>query len=361
MDYRLNTIFEQKSYTADATEIIDIDAQDPISQIIVGLDVVNDGDTSTAHAIACLTKIELVDGSDKLFSLSGYEAEAVDWYHNLVLRPNWNPYLNGMSVQRFIGINFGRWLWDEMLAFDPKQFRNPQLKLTLDIDAGGNSASTNKLKVWAAMFDEKTINPVGFLMHKEVKSYIMTASGHEYTDMPLDYPYRKLLIRQQEAGTEPNQNVANIKVSENQDKKVPFDHGTEDILRAITARTPMLSEVLYFPITITSGNRYCTPTTRVVGNINEWAAAIAAGAMGFYDGDGGRFKAICATGPTNANAMVSGWLPHGVWDIPCQSKDEPGGYYDVTRLRSLKLDVTGAAGLAGTETLQIFLQQYRPY
>ena len=98
MNYRLATIQAVKSYTADVTEIIDLDMVDPISQLLIQLDVVNVGDTPTAHAIACLTKIELIDGSDVLFSLSGYEAEAVDIYHNKRMRSNFNMYLTGNSV-----------------------------------------------------------------------------------------------------------------------------------------------------------------------------------------------------------------------------------------------------------------------
>ena len=361
MNYRLSTIHARKTYTSDITEIIDLNLVDPLSQLIIELAVTGVGDASTAHAIACLEKIELVDGSDVLFSLSGYEAEAVDIYNNKAMRKNWNPYLTGMDVQRFVAINFGRYLWDPQLAFDPKKFRNPQLKLTLNIDAGGNASNSNKLQVWGAMFDQKEVSPIGFLMHKEIKSYIMTASGHEYTDMPRDYSYRKLLLRCQKAGTEPNQLVNHVKLSEDQDKKIVLDHGTEDIFRTIAETNPMITELIMFPITTTSGNRYCTPTTRVNGNITEWAAAIAAGAMAFYDGDGGRFKAICATGPTNAQAVVNGWLPHATWEIPFGLQDMIEDWYDVTKVGSLKLDITGESGLAGTETLQIFLQQLRRY
>ncbi|MDP2366526.1 MAG: hypothetical protein Q8M94_22455, partial [Ignavibacteria bacterium] len=151
MNHRLSTILPRSTYNADKTEIIELDMADPVSQIIVELAVTGVGDVATAHAIACLTKIEIVDGSEVLFSLSGYEAEAVDINHNGGMRSNWNPYLTGNDVQRFIGINFGRFLWDPLLAFDPKKFRNPQLKLTLDIDAGGNASNSNKLQVWGAM------------------------------------------------------------------------------------------------------------------------------------------------------------------------------------------------------------------
>lgn len=362
MNHRLATIHARKSYTADITEIIDIDLADPVSAFIIELAVTNGASAApTAHALACLTKIELVDGADVLCSMSGYEAEGVDWYHNGRERPNWNPYLSGMDVQRFIHINFGRYLWDTLLAFDPTKFRNPQLKLTLDIDAGGASASTNKLKVWAAIFDEKTISPVGFLMHKEIKNYTLTASGHEYTDLPTDYPYRKLLWRQQTAGTEPNQLLSNIKLTEDQDRHVIVDHGTEDILRTIAALTPPYKEQLYGYVGTTSTNGFCTPTTRVNGVCQRWAATTGAGEIAFYDGDGGRFKVIAATAASNMNLLCQGFLPHGVWEIPFGDQMDMTDWFDVSKLGSLKADITAASGAASTDSLQIFLQQMRRY
>lgn len=361
MNYRLSQILPQKSYTADITETIDLDVVDPISQLIIELGVVNVGNVApTAHAIACLTKIELVDGSDVLFSLSGYQAEAVDFYHNKVMRSNWNPYLDGMTVQRFIGINFGRKLWDPLLAFNPKQFKNPQLKLTLDINAGGNAPVTNQLRVWGALFDQKEISPVGFLMHKEIKNYTMGSASHEYTDLPRDYPYRKLFLRAQSPGTEPGQLVDKIKLYEDEGKRIPIDLEMPDMILRTIESSPMITEILYGYVLTTATYGYCTPTTRVVGNVNRWAAAVGAGEIAFYDGDGGRFKVIAATAASNMQASVSGWLPHGTFEIPFGDQDNIDDWFDVSKIGSMKADVLSLAG-GNAIACQLFLQQLRKY
>lgn len=360
MNYRLSTIMEEKAYTADGTEIIDLDLVDPISALLIELDVLGVGDTATAHAIACLSKIEIVDGSEVLFSLDGYEAEAVDFYHNKVLRSNWNPYLSTLWCQRFVGINFGRYLWDPLLAFDPKRFRNPQLKLTLDIDAGGNASTQNKLKVWGAMFDQKVVTPTGFLMHKEIKDYVATASGHEYTDLPRDYPYRKLFIKQLEAGAEPCQNLSNFKLSEDQDKRVILNHMSEDLLRMISVDNPQIIEQIMFAAKTATCNVFTTVSQRATATFCTWAGAVGTGTFASYGSAGGRMV-VDAGANENAVAIVAGYLPHGVWEIPFGLQDDPTDWFDVTKTGSLKLNITGAAGLAGTETVQIFLQQLRNY
>jgi len=362
MNYRLSTIFPAKSYAADGTEIIDINVIDPISQIIIGLSAnITDDTDITALAIACLTKIELVDGSEVLFSLSGYEAEAIDWYHNHNFNSPWDIYMGWGETQRFIRLNFGRYLWDPLLAFDPKKFKNPQLKLTLDINAGGGVPNSNSLQVWAALFDQKVVAPTGFLMHKEIKDYTLTSSTHEYTDLPTDYPYRKLLIRAQKQGTEPNQVLSNIKLSEDQDKKVIVNHGTEDIFRTIAMQSPPIEEHLHARAMTAATEIFCTPTTRTYAQATMLSDTADAGTIALSMGDGGHFHAITGTAAKYCAFFVRGWLPHGTWEIPFGLQDLPDDWYDVSKVSSLRLDVTSAAGLAGTEHVQVFLQQLRKY
>ena len=362
MNYRLSTLFAEKSYAADATEVIDISIADPISALIIEHDVLSGTKGSmTAHPLACVTKIEIVDGSDVLFSLNGRQTDAVDWYQEGHVRSPWHIALDGNYHQSFIGLNFGRYIWDPDLAFLPKNFKNPQLKITFDVDAGGLSPSTNKLKVWAAVFDGKAVTPKGFLMHKEVKDYSLSSAGHEYTDLPTDYPYRKMFIRQQSPGYEPCQVLANFKLSEDFDKKIVIDHATEDVLRTIASRLPPYDEHWYF--CAFTANRYlmCTPTVRTAAFGNGWHTAAGANYLAFYDGDGGRLTTITSTGEENIQILVRGHLPHGVWEIPFGDPMDPADWYDVTALGSLRLDITAAAYSATTPKAQIFLQQLRKY
>jgi len=360
MNYRLSTLYATKAHTSNITEVIDINVADPISQLLIELEVLGAQDDATAHAIACLTKVELVDGSDVLFSLSGYEAEAVDIYHNKVIRSNWNPYLNTLWCQRYIGINFGRHLWDPILALDPKKFKNPQLKLSLDIDAGGNAPVQNKLTVLAAMFDEKIVSPIGFLMHKEIKDYPMGVSTHEYTDMPTDYPYRKLFVRQMTVGTEPCQHVDNIKLAEDQDKKIIFDHTPVQLLRAIAAVNPQLVEQIMFRCQTAACYVFTTVAERATATFAPWLATATTNSIASFGSAGGRMAAI-ATGAMNAVAHVAGWVPHGVYEIPFGDQTDPDDWFDVTAVGSLKLDVKATAGALTTDSVQVFLQQLRKY
>lgn len=138
--------------TTDQTVTIDLNMVGPISQLILDTRVTNGaGAASTEHPLAGITKLELVDGSDVLFSLDGFELQALDIYDSGIHpRGGWFNYLVNTETDAQIAVSFGRYLWDEILAFDPAKFLNPQLKITLDVDAGGMNPSGMKLSVLAA-------------------------------------------------------------------------------------------------------------------------------------------------------------------------------------------------------------------
>lgn len=359
MNYRLNKFFARRGYNVDTVIVEDIKIQDPISSIVIGVGVKNYTHTRAAHPVACVEKIELVDGSDVLFSLDGYEAEALDWYNNGgKFRYNRNLALTDNEFQRYIGINFGRWLWDTDYAFVPRNFTNPQLRITLNIDAASNQTDYIYVTIWANLFDEKIPSPRGFLMSKEIKEYTIADAEHEYTDMPLDFPYRGLYARPFLAGTYVSECVSNLRLSEDQDKRIPFDHGVQDILRSIQEDLPPVRENYVLSCFSNLHPFFVAPAERVCAVGSGWRTAVADYKLSFYGGGGGKLQFITnCTGP-NMQMQVEGYCPHAVIQIPFGLKNDPADWYDVRRIGNLRLDITGAKEDAKGF---IFLQQERLY
>lgn len=362
MNYRLSTIFAEKTYTADATEIIDINVIDPITELVIrfrpttGAEAASDG-----HPVKSISKIELVDGSDVLFSLSGQEAQALDWYCNHIVRTNIIWYLATTAQELALHIPFGRFLYDPILALDPKKFTNLQLKITLDLDAGGFNNSQIVMSIFAHLFDEKAVTPTGFLMTKEIKDYALGAGTHEYTDLPTDYPYRQLLMRIQKDGTGPEYCFDDLKLSEDNDKRIPFNHGIEEILHAITSNTPSYRE--WIICTALAAGRYfhITPTYWPGLTASVWSNSISATDIAVYEGDGGRILVTQDPAVRNMMVAVQGWCPHGVVQVPFGLQQEIDDWYDVTKIGTLRLDLKSASGMSSSESCQIFIQQHRAY
>lgn len=359
MNYRLAKILARKNYIADAVEPIDINIQDPISQIVVVYEVLGTGGIPViAHPARCITKIELIDGSDVLYSLSGVEAQAVDFYHNKREPANRRTDLNTNYDYEVFNLNFGRHLYDPLLAWDPKKFTNPQLKISIDIDASDVAVVSGYLTVMAHTFDEKAITPAGFLMHKEIKSWDLADGAHEYTGMPTDFPYRKLFLRAQMYDYSPTALIDQIKLSEDNDKRIPVDASAEEVVRAIQSQTPPYREAYNFPSTGVTEYRFITPAYKALYAATIWRVDANAGDLTLGFGDGGRIQVNCANPNRNIQIVGQGHLPHGVFEIPFGLQNEPDDWYDVSKVGSLKADITGGED---TGTAELMLQQLRTY
>lgn len=357
MNYRISKLLATKTYTADATETIDINLSDIISYINIKWQTVAADSTNDNTPFDGVTKIEVVDGSDVLWSLEGCQAEALCWYDRKgVGMSNWNYFLSGGRCERSLNIHFGRYLYDPLYALNPNNYNNLQLKVTMDISEGGCSPATVYLGVNAGVFDEKLVSPVGFFTAKAIKTYTMASTTHEYTDLPTDYPYRNLYFRAELAGTEPGQCISNLKLSEDNDKRIPIDALGHELVSMVSGNYPEVEERFYGSIATSQKSIFIMPTQGVTGCIQSWAAAGAALGAGIYDGDGGRLYIDAATAAGNVVVEARGYVPHGVFEIPFVADKMDTEFYNVQNVGSLRLDVTGAAASQG----HIYIQQVRP-
>jgi len=362
MKYRLSTILAREAVDGDKTKVIDLNLIDPVSKFQVLYESVGvGGGSADHHAARCVTKIELVDGSDVLYSLNGMEAQAADWYNNLVEPTNHPRYHGaGQICEMVFNMNFGRFLWDTLYAFDPRKFNNPQLKITIDVDAGGVQSTSGYLTVMAQLFDEKEISPEGFFMHKEIKDYGLNSATHEYTDLPTDFPYRKLFIAAC-VETEQIKNLLNtVKLSEDHDRKIPLDCTVEQLLRALVNGRPYRETVL-MTVGGNDGEFYCTPQHLPRPVASSWEISNRPYTISAMGGWGGKGYLYCEGLMTGVCVSVEGYAPHSVMEIPFGIQADPEDWYDVTKLGSLTLDILSITARTSSDTVQIFLQQARKY
>jgi hypothetical protein len=358
MNYRQTQILAQKTLAASGTEVIDLDVQDPISAILFEYRNTRGGITDIEHLMACLSKVELVDGADVLFSLSGKQMQALDYYDAGLSSYTFNTW--GIGIQELAGFtyHFGRKLWDPRLALDTKRFRNPQLKITHNRALKDASSSAHEIKIIGYVFDEKMPAPEGFLMSKEIKAFTSgAADSFEYTDLPLDHPIRKLLIYAYDDAYSPHQVVKEIRLSENNDRKVPVDEGLSTIMKAVNSMYPRWCETLYGPLTAVVSDRYVTPGFDAV------VSGGAEGVAGYVGVEAGALHSpigMYGNGNLTYRCQVSGFQPHSVVPVDFGDQQDPADWYDVTKLGNLKARTkAGTAGTAGAVAL--FAQQFRRY
>ena len=360
MKYRITEILGITTLETTAqTKSIPLNLTDPISAIMIEYKNTRGSVTSIENVAACLPSISLVDGSDVIFSLSAKEMMALAHYDKGI-----KPYSapgNMIAVMEFAGIpyNFGRKLWDPTLAFDPQQFKNPVLNISHNLVLNDASSTAHYLRVLAFCFDEKAVTPSGFLMTKEVATPVWVASGSKVDiSLPTDMTIRKLLLRGYLANTYPYNVINHVKISENQDKKVPIDEDVSAWVKYLAGAYGKYREKGTFTLTSTPGATiYPTPHFDV--NI---AGCEISGTTPIIIPEVPQTPPVLVIGAaaTNAALEISGTQPHACFPIDFGDQDDPSDWYDVAAIKSLHLIMTGGSGGASS-VVNVVAQQLRGY
>lgn len=360
MNYRRAVILPETAKSTAGTHTENIELTDPISRLVMRFRATNGADrcVQAAHPAALISKIELVDGSDVLFSLGGHEAQALNAYEEGETPDTEIIDGNDDNQHCTFHINFGRFLWDPLLAFDPNRFKNPQLKITHNYQAVDSGAVAGYLLIHADVFDEKQVVPLGFLMSKEIEDLTLAGTAFKYTDIPTDHPIRKLLLRAYLTNSALNSQLDEVKLSEDNDKKIPLDVDMDQYLRDMMSVWTPLQEHWQIRGQTTTTAWYAMPT--------YWPVFYG---MSQYSEDWWRDstyyqaerQAIAADAAMSGPAMgvCYGYVPHHVVEFPMGLQNEIEDWYDVTKLGSLKARLKGLSG--STAVCTWFAQQLRRY
>ena len=236
MKIRKVYLLKDEAFTGAQTKIVDINIIDPIASIDILVEMTNGSAMTEASVVKPhdeFTKIELVDGSDVLESASMEEWQGLNFVE--MGKP---PFMvltledNGVQ-QEMCHIHFGLGKEDPEHYFNPKSFRNPQLKITNTFTTAAATswaASGHKITVVANVIEEGAVACKGFLSTKEMYAYTAVDAAVETIDMPRDYPYRLILMQAEKAAKSPDESLEKIKLSCDADKYVPVDMDIDHLI-----------------------------------------------------------------------------------------------------------------------------------
>jgi len=357
------TYLESRLSLPDAGEhTTDIALREPITNLWVEFRCRNGATNNQNVTLAdCVSAIEVIDGSEVLYSLDGYEALALTANYlnclpNQLITELPNTYQN-LSVW----IPFGRFIGDPTFAFDPTRFVNPQVRVKWNLAAvravGATGFKTNDLTLTIlANVMEGGVSPTHVMMCKEIYSYV-TAAGIEYIDLPTDYPIKALLFRAQLAATSIYGTVSALKLQVDQEKFIPFNMRMTDLIRYNSGIEPILHYDHVFHCadgdTVQFILRYAeTPMFQcpVAGDTVYSYAGLGNGEGALAIDVGGVGQAA----DVNAVAHVMGHCIHDCVWVNFGRADEPGEYFPGPDFRMVRLEATGviAAGNAYVSLVQ---------
>ncbi len=360
MNYRTTTLLARTDIGPSGTKVIPIRVDQPISRIMLEWQVLKATVGMNSYCHKDISKIELVDGSDVLFSLDGGQCQALNIYDRKCKSMNDGVEIAANVQLSYYGLDFGRYLWDPMLALDPNRFKNLQLKVTYSEIISDILGSAGSLEVIAEVFDEKIISPMGFLMSKEHHHYTVGADdSYEYIELPTDFPYRKILIQGYDIGEHPYEVLSEARLNEDNEKRIPWNWDLERYHIHRKGIDQPVQEEISGQLTGTSNVIYATPT-------NYWATIVVmAEAKGRTlgnsgTGKGGKFTIISDT--TGAwTGIVKGYLPNHCFQFPFGNEQDIDDWYEVSKIGHLELRLRAGPIGAGGGSGAVVLQQLRRY
>lgn len=357
MRYRQASVLAQESATTAAVKTIDITLQDVISRLQIKFNSTNNGHTPTEHPAKQITKVEIVDGSDVLLSLSAQQIEALMFYEYKVGRNYEIEYRNDCENRMVLDVLFGRHLWDPTLGLDPKKFKNPQLKITHNLASGGSAPDAATLEVVADVFDELTPSPIGFIMSKEWHTYTSpSTAAYEYIDLPTDHVIKRILLQTYKKDSWWDNIMSEVRVSEDNDKRLPWDVDAYDLMQyAVTKYGPYIETLVGTGPGVAAGQDwYVTPT-----EVQTAALQVIGDPSNIYVDQEtvGGYISLNVAVVSAFRALICGYIPHGAIPLDCGKQNEIDDWYDVTQKGNVKLRLKAG----GTATVNTVLQQLRRY
>jgi len=364
MNYRQAELLATEAITTAGARLLNIGVSDPISRLSIILELINNGNNPTNHPLAALKKIELIDGSNVIASLTGYAAQAMAYYDTGKMPHNELNYEDNAYCRVLVPVNFGRCLYDGELALDPKKFRNLQLRIEHDYSLGGCSPDGAYLRILADLFDQKTVSPSGYLMNKEIVSFAPVQGTAEYTDLPTDQAIRKLLVINTNDNEEPDVQFEKVKVDEEEGKRVVIDCRTMDLIRAASMTFGQFQEYFSGHLAATTDDEFWLSASKDIqlGGLADTASVVLK-----FTWSGGRARVIQASAATYFGIIATGRCPHGAVPIFFGRQDDMSDWWDVTKVGKARIITTpratagGVTGCDTEKTTDIIVQSLRRY
>ena len=359
----------QDNYTLNdaGTLTVDVNVQDPITAFWIKFQATNGGTSNKANLLPqCVSSIELIDGADVLYSLNGQQAYALTAYHmGTIPRSEFDESAGDPSTFCFY-IPFGVKLGDKVHSLDPKRFSNPQLRFTWNlatvraVGATGYLSGSLQLTVVAKVMENAPV-PLAFLMHKEIYTWTSAAAGWEYIDLPVDYPYRGMMLRGVKASTQWHWIFDMVRMNCDGGSFIAHNMRGWDLNNMLTALTPLFHYTHCFRI---SNGDTIQLALRDHETVSLQTDTTADTVTSYINSGWGSGAVSTATGGAGGAANlkfygdIQGRCPFDTLYLPFGDQMDPADWFPANAFKGIKEEIRGGVAAAANS---LCLTQDRNY
>lgn len=241
---KYDRFYKTKALTNNSTDSLELQESGIVSAINLvfsALSAAGIQATNKARIIDHLTTIEVTDGADgKMFSLTGQELKALDFYQFREVPHEAAPLYGGFTQRSQVTIPFGAYIGDPKKALDLAAWDQVQVEITNDATTAMWAAGALNVDLQVITLQDLAAKPPGYYKHYEWRSGKPAADGqHVYHDLPTKDLIRRFFIQLDpdlaSTGDPTNDPIAdenNVKLTYRQEQEVVWDHRPKDIMRA---------------------------------------------------------------------------------------------------------------------------------
>lgn len=209
-----------------ATRRVELSRDALVSGLLVRIELTNGATSGTEELIDAIDRIEVVDGSEVLFSLTGVELYKWNWVWSR-RRP---PYVRTMAaagVQEIaFVIPFGRFLGDPRAYLPTANFQRPELTVEFSPTISATAFATGTFTITAIQYawpaNESPGPTEGWLRTRQIRDFTSAASGDEDVELDRSHPYMGALVYAREAAIADGVDITIIEVREDDGRVIPY-------------------------------------------------------------------------------------------------------------------------------------------
>lgn len=371
MRYRTVELFYEQALDNTGTKPIDLKTTDPISAIRLEFKGTNSTSPNLYNWMNdAISKIEIVDGSDQICSISMKHGQALQFFNT-----GKTPYMrceerpSGSYAEQCL-IRFGRYMNDPLYYLDLTKFTNPQLKITTagltpqSSGSGGFLTGTYKVTINLHVIEEGAQPAAGFMMYKEIFSFTAATSGDEHVALPQDYPYVGLLMRAFYIENDIHETISRLKISCDTGKFIPVDKKVHDIYRMNEEDYGPLElrmqleradgETVYHPLQMEPVAMLLPDeATSILRAIYQWS--------GYFELEVKDHAGSAITSTYWIRAIIQGGGLHSAIYWPFGILAEPETYFNPKDWADIDLVLTQACPAGELGAVSLVMQQLRSY
>jgi len=210
------------------------------------------------------------------------------------------------------------------------------------------------------MFDQKMVTPMGYLQSKEIYSFTPATGTAEYINLPLDNNIRMIMVMNVNDNEEPDVQFEDVKIDEEDGKRVVIDCKTMDLIRAVSTRFGHFQEYFSGHLAATTDDEFWLSACKdiQIAGFTDTASVILN-----YTWSGGRARVLQASAAALFGCIASGRCPHGAVPIFMGDQQNIGDWWNVSGVGKARIILTARPTVAiDTEkTTDVIVQSLQRY